>query len=65
MMTDVLLTGILALFVIGLLFFLVFRYRDTPDNTAPYEPQMATRKVWKYLWWAIPILVIGVLTTFS
>lgn len=64
-MTDMMLTGVLAVFVIGSLFFVVFRYRDTPDNQAPYEPQMKTREVWKYWWWIIPVLVIGVLTTFS
>ncbi|MCY0874776.1 MAG: hypothetical protein OWT28_00610 [Firmicutes bacterium] len=62
---DMLLTGALAVFVIGSLFFVVFRYRDTPDNTAPYEPSMPARRIFKYFWWIIPILVIGVLTTFS
>lgn len=52
--------------MVGLLVVLTHRYRDTPDNDAPYEPHRMSRKVlYRYLWLIIPVLALGVLSTFS
>jgi len=52
--------------MVGLLVALTHRYRDAPDNDAPYEPHRMSRKVlFKYLWLIIPVLALGVLSTFS
>lgn len=61
---DLVLAGVVVLLVVGLLIVLVYRYRDTPDNKAPYDPA-STRKVMKYMWLAIPFLILGILSTFS
>lgn len=51
--------------VIVLLAIIVVRYRDKPGNKAPYQPEWADNKVLEIVWWAIPIIIIGVLGTLT
>lgn len=59
------LSAILCLIVIvpvmALLAFFIFRYRDTPDNTAPYHPNWSDSKVLEIVWWGVPIVIVGIL----
>ncbi|MCL6626327.1 ubiquinol oxidase subunit II [Alicyclobacillus shizuokensis] len=47
--------------VILLMLYIVWRYRDKPDNKAPYQPHWASSKVLEFIWWGIPIVVVGIL----
>ncbi|MCL6593543.1 MAG: cytochrome c oxidase subunit II, partial [Alicyclobacillus sp.] len=47
--------------VLILLFYIVWRYRDRPDNKAPYKPEWSESKALETVWWAIPIVIVGVL----
>jgi len=51
--------------VIGLLIYIVYRYRDKPGNTAPYDPHFADSKVMEFIWWGIPILIVAILGTLT
>lgn len=58
---STLLAAIVVIPVIALLIFIVYRYRDKPDNQAPYQPEWSESKTLEFVWWAIPILIIGIL----
>ncbi|MHB1628240.1 MAG: cytochrome c oxidase subunit II [Bacilli bacterium] len=47
--------------VIGLLIYIVYRYRDTPGNKAPYDPHFSDSKVLEFIWWGIPIIIVAIL----
>jgi cytochrome aa3-600 menaquinol oxidase subunit 2 len=51
--------------VLGLLVFIVIRYRDTPGNKAPYKPYWSESKVLEIIWWGIPIIIVGILGTIT
>ncbi len=51
--------------VMGLLAFIVVRYRDKPGNRAPYKPDWGDSRALEIVWWSIPILIIGVLGFFT
>lgn len=65
----IVLSTILVLVVIvtvfGLLFYVVWRYRDKPDNSAPYRPEWSESRKLEILWWAIPIVIVGILGSFT
>ncbi|KPV42620.1 cytochrome c oxidase subunit II [Alicyclobacillus ferrooxydans] len=44
---------------------IVARYRDRPDRTAPYMPEWSESKVLEVVWWGIPIVIIGIIGTFT
>ena len=58
---SVVLCAIVIIPVLFLLVYIVYRYRDKPGNTAPYQPEWADSKVLEIIWWGIPIIIIGVL----
>lgn len=60
---SIVLVLIVLIPVLALLVFIVHRYRDTPDNKAPYCPDWNDSKKLEFVWWAIPILIIGILGT--
>lgn len=51
--------------VIILLAVIVSRYRDKPDNKAPYTPEWSESKVLEIVWWGIPIVIIGIIGTLT
>lgn len=42
--------------------YVVFRYRDKPENKAPYKPEWDDNKWLEIIWWGVPIVVIGILS---
>lgn len=63
--TSTILTLIVVIPVIVLMFFIISRYRDRPGNTAPYRPDWSESKTLEIVWWAIPIVIIGILGTLT
>ncbi len=55
------LVGIVIIPVIGLLAYIVWRFRDKPGNTAPYRPKWSESRVLEIIWWGIPIIIVGIL----
>jgi cytochrome aa3-600 menaquinol oxidase subunit II len=68
---SAILVGIVVIPVLLILAYIVYRYRDKKDNTAPYTPEWEDSKKLEVIWWGIPILIIAVIgwqtatTTFS
>lgn len=58
---SAILVAIVVVPVLLILVYIVYRYRDKPGNTAPYQPNWGDSKVLEAIWWGIPILIIGVL----
>ncbi len=65
----IILSGVLVLvvvaFVIVLLAFIVGRYREKPNNNAPYTPEWSESRSLEIIWWAIPIVIVVVLGIFT
>ncbi|NGQ96580.1 cytochrome ubiquinol oxidase subunit II [Brevibacillus sp. SYP-B805] len=51
--------------VLALLAFIIYRYRDKPDNKAPYKPDWAHSTTLEVVWWGIPIVIIAILGYFT
>lgn len=51
--------------VLALFAFVVWRYRDRPDNRAPYRPEWSESKTLETIWWSIPIVIVGVLSVYT
>ncbi|EJY54433.1 cytochrome c oxidase subunit II [Alicyclobacillus hesperidum URH17-3-68] len=62
---SAILVGIVIIPVLILLFYIVWRYRDKPGNTAPYTPKWSESKGLEVVWWGIPIVIVGVLGAFT
>jgi cytochrome aa3-600 menaquinol oxidase subunit II len=62
---SIILVTIVVVPVIVLLWFIVARYRDTPDNKAPYRPEWSESRILEIVWWGIPIVIIGILGSFT
>lgn len=62
---SVILCAIVVIPVLLILVYIVYRYRDKPDNKAPYTPEWHDSKTLETIWWGIPILIIGVLGYFT
>ncbi|MCY0902511.1 MAG: cytochrome c oxidase subunit II [Firmicutes bacterium] len=60
---SVVLMLIVIIPVIAILVYVVYRYRDKPGNTAPYDPHFSDSKVLEVIWWGIPILIVAILGT--
>lgn len=59
------LCAIVIIPVLAILVFIVWRYRDKPDNKAPYKPDWHDSKLLETIWWGIPILIIGILGAYT
>ncbi|GGE44155.1 quinol oxidase subunit 2 [Pullulanibacillus camelliae] len=59
------LMAIVIIPVIALLAFIVYRYRDKPNNRAPYKPNWDDSKILEFVWWGIPIIIIAVLSIYT
>lgn len=53
--------AIVVIPVLAILVYIVYRFRDTPDNKAPYTPNWDDSKILEFIWWGIPILIVTVL----
>jgi cytochrome aa3-600 menaquinol oxidase subunit II len=62
---STILVAIVIIPVIALLFFIVYRYRDTPGNKAPYTPEWSESKWLEIIWWGIPVIIIGILSVIT
>jgi cytochrome aa3 quinol oxidase subunit II len=62
---TVILVSVVIIPVLGLLAFVVIRYRDKPGNKAPYRPNWSENKWMEIIWWSIPVVIIGILATFT
>jgi cytochrome aa3-600 menaquinol oxidase subunit II len=62
---SVILCAIVVIPVLILLAWIVYRYRDTPGNKAPYQPEWHDSKVLETIWWGIPIVIIGILASYT
>nr|WP_254702812.1 cytochrome c oxidase subunit II transmembrane domain-containing protein [Priestia megaterium] len=58
---SIILCAIVVIPVLGLLVYIVLRYRDKPGNKAPYRPDWDDSKRLEFIWWVIPIIIIGIL----
>lgn len=62
---SIVLCSIVVIPVIMILVFIVWRYRDKPDNKAPYTPDWDDSKLLEIVWWGIPIIIIGILGAYT
>jgi cytochrome aa3-600 menaquinol oxidase subunit 2 len=58
---SVILCTIVVIPVIGILWFMIHRYRAKPGNNAAYEPDWDENRTLEIIWWGIPIVIIGIL----
>ncbi|MGZ4122553.1 MAG: ubiquinol oxidase subunit II [Tumebacillaceae bacterium] len=58
---SAILSAIVIIPVLGILWFIVHRYRAKPGNNAPYKPDWDDNKWMEVIWWGIPIVIIGIL----
>lgn len=64
----VLSAALLAAVIVPVLIFFAYvllRFRDKPGNKASFKPEWDDNKWLEIAWWAIPILVIGILSVFT
>ena len=59
------LCAIIILPVIGIFIYITVRYRDKPDNKAPYQPEWDDSRLLEVVWWGIPIIIVAVLGFFT
>lgn len=62
---SVILCAIVVIPVLAILVYIVWRYRDKPDNKAPYMPHWDDSKVLEIIWWGIPVIIIGILGAYT
>jgi cytochrome aa3-600 menaquinol oxidase subunit 2 len=62
---SAILCAVVVIPVLGLLVYIVYRYRDKPGNKAPYTPEWSDSKTLEIIWWGIPIVIIGILGVFT
>ncbi|GGE50537.1 quinol oxidase subunit 2 [Pullulanibacillus camelliae] len=60
-----LLIAIVVIPVIILLIYIIYRYRDTPSNTARYRPKWGDNKYLEIIWWGIPIIITVFMAYFT
>jgi len=62
---SIILCSIVVIPVLALTAFIVWRYRDTPNNKAPYKPNWAHNTTLEVIWWGIPVVIIAILGYFT
>ncbi|MFB5192737.1 cytochrome c oxidase subunit II [Alicyclobacillus fastidiosus] len=60
-LTTFVLTAIVVIPVIALMFYIIRRFRDEPNNSAPYRPEWSQSHKLEFFVWGIPVLIICVL----
>ncbi|WP_083517277.1 ubiquinol oxidase subunit II [Alicyclobacillus shizuokensis] len=58
---SMVLIGIVVVPVMLILWYIVHRFRDRPNNRAPYRPEWSENRTLEIIWWGIPIIIIGIL----
>ncbi|WP_274364883.1 ubiquinol oxidase subunit II [Paenibacillus thermotolerans] len=65
----IIVTTILCLIILIPVFaltgFIVYRYRDKPGSKAAYRPNWSHNTVMEATWWAIPVIIIGILAVIT
>ncbi|SIS55111.1 cytochrome c oxidase subunit II [Alicyclobacillus vulcanalis] len=51
--------------VLALTTYIVWKYRDRPENRAPYAPQWTDSRTLEWIWWGIPVVIVGVLGAYT
>lgn len=64
-MISTILCAIIVIPVIALTAFIVYRYRDIPDNKATYKPNWSHSTKLEVIWWSIPIIIVALLSYFT
>lgn len=54
---STLLIALIVVPVLLLMIYIVYRYRDTPDNDAPYQPNWSDNKYLEIIWWGVPVII--------
>lgn len=62
---SVLLCAVVVVPVLAIFAYIVWRYRDKPDNKAPYEPNWSHSTKLEAIWWTIPIIIVALLGYFT
>lgn len=62
---SAILCAIIIIPVFAITAFIVYRYRDTKDNKAPYKPKWAHNTALEIIWWGIPVIIIAILGYFT
>jgi cytochrome aa3-600 menaquinol oxidase subunit 2 len=62
---SVILCALIVVPVLALTAFIVWRYRDTPDNKAPYKPNWTHNTTLEVVWWGIPVVIVALLGYFT
>jgi len=60
---SAILIAIIVVPVIALIFYVVWKYRERPTSTAPYDPEWSESRRLEIIWWGVPIVIIGILGT--
>ena len=55
------LCAVIVVPVLGIFAFIIWRYREKPDNKAPYEPNWSHSTKLETIWWGIPIIIVALL----
>ncbi|MEI7025549.1 ubiquinol oxidase subunit II [Paenibacillus sp. y28] len=59
------LCGIILVPVLALTAYIVWRYRDVPNNSASYQPNWSHSTKMEVVWWGIPIVIIIILAAIT
>lgn len=62
---STLLTAIVVTPVLIVLIYIVYRYRDTPGNRAPYRPDWGESKLLEVIWWGVPVIIIAIMAVYT
>lgn len=62
---SIILVLIIIIPVSILLAYITRRYRDHPNNKAPYMPEWSESKVLEIIWWGIPVAIVGILGVYT
>jgi cytochrome aa3-600 menaquinol oxidase subunit 2 len=62
---SVILCAVVIIPVLGIFVYITIRFRDKPDNKAPYKPEWDDSKLLETIWWGIPIVIIAILGVFT
>nr|WP_228728187.1 cytochrome c oxidase subunit II transmembrane domain-containing protein [Brevibacillus composti] len=62
---SVILCAIVVVPVLAFTAYVVYRYRDKPDNKAPYQPNWSHSTKLEVIWWGIPVVIIALLGYFT
>lgn len=62
---SVILCAIIIIPVLAFTAYVVYRYRDRPDNKAPYKPNWSHNTALEIVWWGIPVVIIAILGYFT